>query len=64
MYFHALQWPVCHALISFYSTGFPMEKALAYNAIVKPFLVNDLEAQTWYAPPAFYRSRAFGAAFF
>ncbi|KAJ0403196.1 hypothetical protein ATCC90586_000167 [Pythium insidiosum] len=39
------QWPVCDALISFYSTGFPLEKTEDYVRIVHPVLVNDLHMQ-------------------
>ena len=39
------QWPVVNALISFFSSGFPLDKAIAYKNLRHPFVVNDLEMQ-------------------
>uniref|UniRef100_A0A0K0ESK1 ATP-grasp domain-containing protein n=1 Tax=Strongyloides stercoralis TaxID=6248 RepID=A0A0K0ESK1_STRER len=39
------EWPVVDALITFYSTGFPIDKAMEYVIKYKPFLINDLEKQ-------------------
>ena len=36
-------WPICDCLIAFHSSGSPLEKAKAYAALRKPFLVNELE---------------------
>lgn len=38
-------WPVVDVLISFFSDGFPLEKAIAYADLRRPVLVNDLRFQ-------------------
>ncbi|XP_076472834.1 inositol hexakisphosphate and diphosphoinositol-pentakisphosphate kinase 2-like isoform X2 [Babylonia areolata] len=38
-------WPLVNALISFFSKGFPLDKAIAYKNLRQPFVVNDLEMQ-------------------
>jgi hypothetical protein len=39
------EWPIVDALISFYSSKFPTEKAIAYIKLRKPFNFNDLEME-------------------
>eukprot|EP00658_Telonema_sp_P-2_P052679 TRINITY_DN4091_c0_g2_i1.p1 TRINITY_DN4091_c0_g2~~TRINITY_DN4091_c0_g2_i1.p1 ORF type:complete len:837 (-),score=221.40 TRINITY_DN4091_c0_g2_i1:55-2565(-) len=39
------QWPRCDALLSWFSTGFPLDKAIEYADLRRPFLVNDLRSQ-------------------
>ena len=39
------RWPVVNCLIAFYSEGFPLDKAIAYVALRKPYCINDLPSQ-------------------
>lgn len=38
-------WPTCDFLISFFSTGFPLDKAIAYAKYRQPYMINDLVLQ-------------------
>jgi len=39
------EWPICNCLIAFYSDGFPLDKAIAYYKLRKPYCINDLIIQ-------------------
>lgn len=38
-------WPTCDFLVSFFSTGFPLDKAISYVNYRKPYIINDLVLQ-------------------
>lgn len=39
------EWPHCEALIAFFSAGFPLHKAQAYQQLRRPLVFNDLQQQ-------------------
>lgn len=38
-------WPIVDCLISFHSKGFPLDKAINYANLRKPFIINNLPMQ-------------------
>lgn len=40
------EWPVVECFLAFFSTGFPLEKCIAYTKLVNPTVINEVEAQT------------------
>ncbi|XP_063531492.1 inositol hexakisphosphate and diphosphoinositol-pentakisphosphate kinase isoform X8 [Cydia strobilella] len=38
-------WPICDCLISFHSKGFPLDKAIQYEKLRKPYVINNLHMQ-------------------
>ncbi|XP_077300772.1 inositol hexakisphosphate and diphosphoinositol-pentakisphosphate kinase isoform X2 [Arctopsyche grandis] len=39
------EWPICDCLISFHSKGFPLEKAIQYETLRNPYVINNLHMQ-------------------
>lgn len=39
------RWPLCDCLISFHATDFPLHKAIEYERIRRPYVINDLHRQ-------------------
>eukprot|EP00095_Tigriopus_kingsejongensis_P003820 maker-scaffold278_size225338-snap-gene-1.22 protein:Tk03820 transcript:maker-scaffold278_size225338-snap-gene-1.22-mRNA-1 annotation:"inositol hexakisphosphate and diphosphoinositol-pentakisphosphate kinase-like isoform x8" len=39
------KWPLCDCLIAFHSKGFPLDKAITYAQLRKPYIINNLEMQ-------------------
>lgn len=38
-------WPLCDCLISFHATDFPLHKAIEYERLRRPYVINDLHRQ-------------------
>ena len=38
-------WPICDCLLAFFSEGFPLQKAVDYVQLRRPFVFNDLDIQ-------------------
>uniref|UniRef100_A0AC35TFL0 Inositol hexakisphosphate and diphosphoinositol-pentakisphosphate kinase n=1 Tax=Rhabditophanes sp. KR3021 TaxID=114890 RepID=A0AC35TFL0_9BILA len=39
------EWPLCNCLISFHATDFPLAKAIEYERLRRPYVINDLHRQ-------------------
>ncbi|CAG7832693.1 unnamed protein product [Allacma fusca] len=39
------EWPLCDCLISFHSKGFPLDKAIHYSNLKKPYIINNIDMQ-------------------
>uniref|UniRef100_A0AC34QRI8 Inositol hexakisphosphate and diphosphoinositol-pentakisphosphate kinase n=1 Tax=Panagrolaimus sp. JU765 TaxID=591449 RepID=A0AC34QRI8_9BILA len=39
------KWPLCDCLISFHATDFPLSKAIEYERLRRPYVINDLHRQ-------------------
>ncbi|CEF63679.1 Inositol hexakisphosphate and diphosphoinositol-pentakisphosphate kinase [Strongyloides ratti] len=39
------KWPLCDCLISFHSMDFPLSKAMEYEKLRRPYVINDLHRQ-------------------
>uniref|UniRef100_A0A1I7ZMN2 Inositol hexakisphosphate and diphosphoinositol-pentakisphosphate kinase n=1 Tax=Steinernema glaseri TaxID=37863 RepID=A0A1I7ZMN2_9BILA len=39
------KWPLCDCLISFHSSEFPLDKAIEYERLRRPYVINDLHRQ-------------------
>lgn len=38
-------WPLCDCLVSFHSKGFPLDKAIQYVNLRKPYIINNVDMQ-------------------